>query len=356
MPQISRLNQVNNYMHPQLKKFLISHQATFDGNILIHFGDLKQELAKVLQQNCITPVTEFSLIQISGPDAEKFLQGQITCDVLKMDETHASLAACCDHKGRMIANFWISRDAKKNFFLSLPSSNREPLLDHLKKYAVFSKIELKPLDDSWAMISISGPAVSNTLLPEQSEQNDFLISRTFAPNINGFSSRVLIIGNIENIISVWDKLKGNNYLVGTSAWKLLNISNGLAFVYPETSGLFIPQMINLQLLDGVSFTKGCFVGQEIIARTQHLGILKRHLYRGISHYSSSPKIGSQIYNAQNQSVGVIVESAPHLENDYQNKYQSLAVIEDRAIINNETDLKIDDGKNQISFSNIEAIK
>lgn len=264
----------------------------------------------------------FSLIQIDGPDATKFLQGQLTTDMNGMDEEHALLSACCDPKGRVQANFWIFKEAS-SYFLVLPSPMQEKTLTHLKKYAVFSKVRLDALDQAWQIVSLSKP------LSADEKQNSDVISRIFAPS-SGIKPRQMIIGLSQSI----EKFKNHlspDYLEQTiHDWSNANIYDRIAFIYPNTSGLFIPQMIDLQLLDGVSFTKGCFIGQEIIARTQHLGILKRHLHRGEIETTQTLEPGAEIYNSQKQVVGVIAEIAQSTLN----KYNVLAVIEDRALEDN----------------------
>lgn len=111
-----------------------------------------------------------------------------------------------------------------------------------------------------------------------------------------------------------------------NSWRLINISAGLVWIYPKTSGILIPQMINLQRWGGVSFTKGCFIGQEIIARTEHLGKLKRHLYRAVLNNEDCPNIGDSVKNNTGQSVGIVIETArKNIVNEI------LAVIQDAAI-------------------------
>lgn len=195
--------------------------------------------------------TPLKTIQIAGPDAETFLQGQCTCDVPTLSEKPL-FSACCNHKGRMLANFWIWRDADV-FFLQLPNTMAILLRDHLQKYIVFSKATIEMLDNT---ITIKKP-------------ND------------------------------------------TPIW-----------VVPETSEQFIPQMMDMEKNGGVSFTKGCYIGQEIVARTEHLGTLKRHLYQ-LTVHSDDIKVGNTISNAENQILGVVVAVF--------NNAKKFAVIEDRGV-------------------------
>ncbi|WP_264435322.1 CAF17-like 4Fe-4S cluster assembly/insertion protein YgfZ [Coxiella endosymbiont of Dermacentor marginatus] len=221
-----------------------------------------------------------------------FLQGQITCDVYKITGTQGSLSACCDHKGRTIANFYIFRQ-ESNYYFLLPKSMVPSTLNHLKKYAVFSKVELAAVTD---LMSIKPPHDINMT-----------------------------------------EIKEN-------AWRTLNIDIGLVWIYPQTTASLIPQMINLQQWGAISFTKGCYIGQEIIARTHYLGKLKRHLYRANVICQILPAPGDKLKNQNNQNVGVIVEVASK-ENK---EYKLLIVIQDTAADNNIL-------FNQVTLTNITVV-
>ncbi|MFW0097089.1 MAG: folate-binding protein YgfZ [Coxiella endosymbiont of Haemaphysalis qinghaiensis] len=224
-------------------------------------------------------LNHFAAIAISGIDALTFLQGQLTCDVHNITEIQGSLSACCDHKGRMIANFYIFRQGKSYYFL-LPKSMASFTLNHFKKYAVFSKVELAAVDN--LTTSVKPP--------------------------------------LEIEIT---KIKEN-------AWRALNIDVGLVWIYPQTTVSLIPQMINLQRWGALSFSKGCYIGQEIIARTHYLGKLKRHLYRANVICQNLPVPGDKLKNENNQNVGVIVE----VTSKGNQTHKLLAVIQDAVISNN----------------------
>ncbi|WP_244896973.1 YgfZ/GcvT domain-containing protein [Candidatus Coxiella mudrowiae] len=239
------------------------------------------------------PLNHFAAIAINGANATTFLQGQLTCDVHKITETHGSLSACCDPKGRMIANFYIFRQGENYYFL-LPKSMVPFILDHLKKYAVFSKVELAAVDD---------------------------LTTTIRPPVD---------------IEITE--------IKENAWRALNINVGLAWIYPKTTASLIPQMINLQRWGALSFTKGCYMGQEIIARTHYLGKLKRHLYRADVICQTLPASGDELKNQKNQNVGIIIEVASKGNKEY----ELLAVILD-AVIGREIFF------NQVALKNVIAI-
>lgn len=189
-------------------------------------------------------------IQISGSNAATFLQGLATCDVSALDQ-NPLFAACCNQKGRIVANFWIWRKGG-DFYLQLPELMAIPLLNHLKTYVFRSQVSFTLIDAS---------------LPSTPEQEP-----------------------------IW--------------------------ILPETTEQFTPQMIGLEKQDGVSFTKGCYLGQEIIARTQHLGKLKRHLYQFTLEKEVDAAIGDTVENSEGEKMGTVVAVKGQ---------QIFAVMEDRAV-------------------------
>lgn len=287
-------------------QFLKFQSAHFGDDDVLDYGDPQAELEAEAESRWLTDLSHFSLIQIKGNQASAFLQGQLTCDISKLREHKASLSACCNPKGRMIANFYIWRD-QDDYYVLLPRSMASYTYEHLKKYAVFSKVELNTINET-VIIEVSG------------ELNSTVFSPIKLPN-----SHHLIIANAEKIIETWSQLSESKPLIGSLAWRAFNIKHGLVFIYPRTRELFTPQMINLQKLDGVSFTKGCYVGQEIIARTEHLGKLKRHLYHAHVDGGSQPVPGDELHNKNDQVIGIVVESTISKNNGF----ECLAVLQDQ---------------------------
>ncbi len=214
------------------------------------------------QRPAATVLSLFSVLRVSGPDSERFLQGQFTCDVTKLSADTWSPGACCTAKGRMVANFIIVRDGE-DFLLRLPAAQLQPLLDHLKKYAVFYKAELA---DSGL-----------TLLGKIDLKAD---SRSISRTDSGYllswaDGRTELWTTSENDTRVW--LSGP--LMPESEWLNQDIASGWVWVTPASQDAWIPQYIGWQDQGGISFQKGCYTGQEVVARLQYLGKSKRHLYR-----------------------------------------------------------------------------
>lgn len=243
----------------------------------------------------------------SGEDAATFLQGQLTTDVNALDEKHASLSACCNQKGRIVANFLIWR-WHEDFYCFMPQSIIPILETHLQKYAVFSKVTMHTDKTCHAGLTPHINATLNTLFDMSQDDH---------------SSTIRLPGE-DTLYLVFSQEK----LIDDAGidWETWLVNTGLVFIRPDTSGLFTPQMIQWEKFNGVSFTKGCYLGQEIIARTQHLGKLKRHLHRAQVNTHDPIKIGSEITNTEEKIMGVIV--AKVCDNE---RCHVLAVIEDRAL-------------------------
>ncbi len=318
-------------MDPQWQQFLESQHADIEAGSVRDFGHYEQERQYALEGLCIADLNNFALIQISGADASTFLQGQLTCDIKDIDNKQAALATCCDHKGRMIANFWIWRCQKSYYYLLLPRSLRESLLTHLNKFAAFSKVNLIADDANWIVFGYAGPDAIQHLQKQLDLpiKNNSLTQTadTTVIKVSGQQPRFLVISKIDMALALWQNLAKQAKPVGKDSWNLLDILAGITFIKPQTQELFTPQMINLQLFNGISFTKGCYVGQEVIARTQHLGKLKRHLYQAQLKSSILPNPGDKLTDNQGETIGIIV-SASLLKSS---EYALLAVIQDRAL-------------------------
>lgn len=219
------------------------------------------------------------LLKISGIDAKKLLQGQLTCDVEKATSSAAVFGAHCNPQGRILSLFylWMQADA---YYLFMPRNMVAIAHQALKKYAVFYKLTLEDVSDSMTVYGYQQPASTRVALPAPA-------TRAIALQEEGDS-------------------------LTDAAWKLANLQEGIPTLSPETSGKFLPHEINLPALSAIAFDKGCYTGQEIIARMQYRGKLKKKMC--LAHITSAtvPMLGADIYKDQ-QMVGHLVayqEQAP----------------------------------------------
>ncbi|QJC78121.1 YgfZ/GcvT domain-containing protein [Pseudomonas umsongensis] len=250
------------------------------------------------------------VLAVRGADAGKFLQGQLTCNLNYLSDTRASLGARCTQKGRMQSSFRILLEGD-GVLLAMASGLLEPQLADLKKYAVFSKSKLTDESAAWVRFGVEqGDEALKSLgleLPEDTDsvvRNDRLIAIRVSPE------RAELWVAADQADDIKGKLSAQLSEGELNQWLLGQVRAGIGQVMPSTRELFIPQMLNLQAVGGVSFKKGCYTGQEIVARMQYLGKLKRRLYRLQLVADELPEPGTQLFApSHGSSIGEVVLAA-----------------------------------------------
>ena len=250
------------------------------------------------------------VLAVRGADAGKFLQGQLTCNLNYLSDTQASLGARCTQKGRMQSSFRILLQGD-GVLMAMATELLEPQLADLKKYAVFSKSKLTDESASWVRFGVDhGDAALISLgleLPADTDsvaRNDGLIAIRVSPH----RAELWVAADQADAIKV--RLSALLTEGELNQWLLGQIRAGIGQVMPGTRELFIPQMLNLQAVGGVSFKKGCYTGQEIVARMQYLGKLKRRLYRLSLETSELPEPGTPLFSpTHGSSIGEVVIAA-----------------------------------------------
>ncbi|NCA89229.1 MAG: folate-binding protein [Gammaproteobacteria bacterium] len=302
-------------MNCQWRDFLETRGARFDEDGLARFATAPRQADPAL-----CDLSHLGLIAIAGADAPTFLQGQLTNDVRQVSATHSQLAGYCTHQGRMLASFRLLR-RDETFYLLLPRSQVDLVVKRLRMFILRSQVVVTDASAEFAALGLSGDQAETLLAaacPEpmvlpakangQAQAGDLTVIRPA-----GTAPRFLVLGPVPALTTLWDRLALEATPVNAEHWTLLDIQAGLPNVHPETREAFVPQMTNLQLVDGVSFTKGCYAGQEVVARMQYLGKLKRRLYLGEVTADQPPRPGDALFSpisASAQSAGTIVEVSP----------------------------------------------
>jgi folate-binding protein YgfZ len=310
-----------------MQEFLTAINAQLSSTGVVSFDD-SQSLN--IEQSYVTVLGGDAFIQVKGIDAAKFLQGQVTCDMDEISTTQMRFGAHCTHKGRMIASFMAGKVDSDTYLLKTAADNIEQLLNSLKKYIVFSKAEAS-IAENWIAIGLSGA------------DSESVVSQFFGGLPTGANQKVvkdnihchqiaggkryeiwLIQSQAQEFWQLCNKLAPASSLT----WQLENIRAGIGQVIAATTEKFIPQAINLHEVGGVSFTKGCYTGQEIVARMKYLGKQKRHM----AHFSAngiSLTAGSNVFiQANDKNVGEVVNCVT-TSND---TCEGLAVIVDDALL------------------------
>ena len=231
----------------------------------------------------LVDLSHLGLITVGGPEASDFLQGQLSNDLRELTEIRTQLNSHCSPKGRMLANFRVLRFAD-SLFLLLPRVQMETLLKRLRMFLLRTKATIDDASDALVCFGLIGDCADDSLkhafgtLPSEPNAmvraGDTALIRVADP-----SPRYLLIGPADSARAAWEAARAAGAEpANPDLWALLDIRAGLPTVLPETSDSFVPQMANMQLIDGVSFHKGCYTGQEVVARMQYLGKLKRRMY------------------------------------------------------------------------------
>lgn len=275
------------------------------------FADAPAELAELDQHDTIVPLSHYGLLAVEGIDAEKFLQGQITCSAVEVSTTLSSPGAYCTVKGRVVTSFQLMRVGADRFLLRMRRDLLDSAAQTLSKYIVFSKAKLTRADDLIG-IGLHGPNAA-ALVREFFDATPAGINATITA-AGGFALQRDEAGTwFECWLpqpaaqELWKSGLAKGSAAGTAYWHWLSIRAGLAEVSAASADTFIPQMLNYHLTGAVNFKKGCYTGQEIVARAYYRGQVKRHLIRATLN-GPAPAVGAAITDAGGRALGSVVNS------------------------------------------------
>lgn len=279
----------------------------------------------------LATLTNKQLLLVKGPDAGKFLQGQVTCDVKELNEPVTRLGAQCNPKGRILLSFRALQMNNETIALRLPASMMESAQKTLGKYIVFSKAKLQDGGNDFALFGLFGDsaaAVASTFFQQLPTTYEGWIEKDGSYLIQLAADRFECWVATATVDSFLDAIEKQTQKVSADEWQLLDIAAGIGEVYPESYELFTPQELNYQLVNGINFRKGCYTGQEIVARLHYRGKLKRHMYRFEYKNDQIPPPGTTIINSlSGQNAGTVVMAALN----QQGKIELLASLLDEQI-------------------------
>ncbi|MBE2295695.1 MAG: folate-binding protein YgfZ [Phycisphaerales bacterium] len=315
-------------MNIEWSAFLQQAGAVLTAGRVSHFGQLASKSCVTLADDFCCDLSHLGLIRVSGSDNAHFLQGQITCDIRQITPEHSQIGAYCSPKGRALASFRLFR-RNEDLYLELPRELVEPTLERLRRYLLRAKTTLEDASDTLIGIGIAGPnaatrlseilgkvptAVNEIMQIATAESVGSTLIRLPSP-----TPRFELRGSIQDMQLLWEALESTFTPVGAESWRLMDILAGIPTIYLQTVEAFVPQMLNLQLLEGISFQKGCYTGQEVVARTHYLGKLKRRMYLARTDSMAPPRPGDPLFSPQtdaSQSAGRLVDTARHPDGGY----------------------------------------
>jgi len=289
--------------------------ARFDEHNRVNdFGDNVAEREAARTQPALAPLP-LGVISVTGAEAADFLHAQLTHDVLGLPPDAHRLAAWCDPKGRVQALFEVC-PYEDGFLLVLPAALIEAVLPRLRMFVLRTQVTLADVSDHWNALGLcgaqAGEALAHSIDPPEpgrlAEADD-----TLALGLLGPQPRYLILAPSNAVERVWNRLATPAMPVGEPVWRLAAIEAGRPQVFPETAGEFVPQMLNLHWLDGIDFHKGCYPGQEVVARLQYRGTLKQRIYLGTLAADSPPAPGTEVAAEDDARVGTVIDAVTNAD-------------------------------------------
>lgn len=268
------------------------------------------------------------VIRARGADAASFLQSQLTNDVLTLGPERARLAGFCSAKGRLQASFCIVRPAPDELLLICAADLLAPTLKRLSMFVLRSKCKLDDASAELPLLGVSGAGfVPVSAHPWQVQDSAY--GRTIRMPDAAGQPRCIVIGASGAAFPDLPSL-------GLDTWRWLDLQAGVPLIQAATVDKFVPQMLNYEIVGGVDFKKGCYPGQEVVARSQYRGTIKRRMFLFDSDGDASP--GAELFDARDpgQPAGMVVNAAPHPEKDC----SLLAEVKLGAIVDGSTQLHL----------------
>jgi hypothetical protein len=259
-------------------------------------------------------LVDLAVLSLRGVDAASFLQGYFTADLDDLNDARALFGAYCDIKGRVVADLIVVADPE-GLLLVTHRSLADPISEGLQKYLMFSKSQLSDVSEDWLVLGLLGRNAcgSDLAAPAWTVERSSNLRQIAVPDGN----RWLCLAGMEEAQRIWSTFDGCSG--ASEPWRHADISAGIAHLEAATSAGFLPQMLGYDELDAISFTKGCYLGQEVVTRAQSRGQVKRRLSRWAwadqpddaseaSEAPEAPAAGADLTNADGRRVGTVIQS------------------------------------------------
>ena len=261
-------------------------------------------------ENKFIVLDKTSTIKVEGDDRVQFLQGQLTQDINLISQNKALYAGFCNPKGRVLA-FMLCYLNHESIHIQIDSSVQEFILQKLRMYILRSKVSLNLVNETFTCIGFVGSKalLAKKIQPPKNYLDIIQSDGIMIMRLGIDDDRYQLMGETSKI-NDFMKLNFSEYSsMSFDDWNNLNILDGIPEIYPITQEAFIPQSLNMDLIEGINFKKGCYTGQEIVARTHYLGRVKRRMYRAFIKSQVDLNPGDQILNKNGEEIGQLVRSA-----------------------------------------------
>ncbi|MBF0220580.1 MAG: folate-binding protein YgfZ [Gammaproteobacteria bacterium] len=264
-----------------------------------------------------TPLVHLTAVEVSGEDRLTFLQGQLTNDTRLLTPTLSQLTGYCTPKGRLLALLRLVEIDEQRLLIILPQAIAETTLKRLRMFIMRSKVTIAAVADTpyqlYGLWGEQAKTALTALMPTLPETDNASMSHDGITAIHLPAAQPRYLLAVDTRTTNLNTLQQQCTAAAVNAWTHLDIDAALPEINSQTSEAFVPQMVNLQLLDGVNFKKGCYTGQEVVARMQYLGKLKRRMYRAhCTNTTTEPQTGDELaspLSESGQGAGKIVSVA-----------------------------------------------
>lgn len=301
-------------MNQDWQNFLATQGAQLQDGVVQHFGDAAAERAAARDGSVLCDLSQFGMLKVHGEEAQGFLHNLFSSDVKALTPQKAEYSSFNTAKGRALATFLIWRSGTE-FFLQLPQSLLAPMRKKLSMFVLRAKVKIEDASDGTVCLGLSGAGVAALLrqhFPALPAAPLDVVPHDGASLIRLGEDRFQIVTTPQHATALWQRLCAGARPAGSPCWDWLDIRAGIPWILPQTQEAFVPQMVNLDLTGAVNFKKGCYPGQEVVARMHYLGKPKRRMYLARVLSESAPQPGDELFSMEleGQGCGQVVNSAP----------------------------------------------
>jgi len=294
------------------KNFLQSQGAVIENATVLHYSDPFAERAASVNGTIVADLSQLGVIAFHGDETVPFLQGQLTNDLRSLHADSAQWNGYCSPKGRLLGNFLVWRQGA-DYCLQLSGDILPGLLKRLSMFILRAKVQGRDASDETVRLVVAGTQALASVTAAMGA-----VPQSSMHSVATAAGQVIRVGDDKFVLSiapelapaVWQMLRQSATPVGAPVWDWLRLNAGIPMIVAATQEQFVPQMVNLEVIGGVSFQKGCYPGQEIVARSQYLGKLKRRMF--LAHVDGEAAPGDNLYSAdiEGQATGTVVNAAP----------------------------------------------
>jgi len=295
------------------QQLLKNHEFANDQGSPSQHEEAIRSMRAAFAEGMLAPLPDTGIIKVSGADATGFLHTQLTQDMKGLADNTWVFAGYCNPKGRLLGLFRVLL-SDDGILLLTRRELLEPLLKRLRMFVLRSKVVLEDVSDAYAAMGVAGPAALTALegLVGSIREGPGHVHHAgdlHVLSLGGEPDRLMLLATGEDVPGIWDSLTRGVAVASPAVWTLLDIRAGWPEVYPQTMEAFVPQQVNLELIGGVNFKKGCYPGQEIVARMHYLGKPSRRMLRLRGPAGPLPAPGDKVTLGDGSNAGDVVHAA-----------------------------------------------